>query len=153
MKVIFLDFDGVLNNWETKRKAPEWAAKKHPYIWIEKELVEKIGDLVEKTSAKIVVSSTWRNSYNVEELNRILSDEDPRLVDTVISKTIYIGDHAAVRGKEIQQWLHEHPEVTSYVVLDDNPWCRQHGERFIQTDDSCGITNDNVEKANDLLHQ
>jgi hypothetical protein len=41
------------------------------------------------------------------------------------------------RGHEIADWLSQHPEVTHYVIIDDNDWgiLKSHGaERFVRTD-------------------
>lgn len=153
MKIIFLDFDGVLNHSETVRMAPDWAIQRHPYNWVETHLVKRLGNLVEKTGAKIVVSSTWRREWDVPELEKILSDEDPRLAGAVIGKTPNFGDWGSIRGEEIAYWLDTKASDTPYVVFDDNPWCLQHGERFIQTNEITGLTDKNVRKAIDLLHK
>ena len=50
MKVIFLDFDGVITSPDTKWK-------------IDMRKINIINDICDKTDTKIVVSSTWRFGY------------------------------------------------------------------------------------------
>ena len=58
VKVIFLDVDGVLNHNETDGK-------------FEDDCVKALKDIVHRTGAKIVLSSTWR--YTIENTNAVLN--------------------------------------------------------------------------------
>src|ERR1700709_1279552 len=53
MKVIFLDIDGVLNSTHTANP------RSFPYI-VDPELVTRLKDVLAKTGAEVVLSSTWR---------------------------------------------------------------------------------------------
>ena len=55
VKVIFLDVYGVLihNNYRNPEN-----------LHIDEEKVKILKQIVDKTNAKIVLSSTWKNSYN-----------------------------------------------------------------------------------------
>ena len=53
MKVIFLDIDGVLNCSKTPNP------KTLPYI-VDRRLLRRLIRVVDQTSAKIVLPSTWR---------------------------------------------------------------------------------------------
>lgn len=53
MKVIFLDIDGVLNC----KKTPN--PRKLPYI-VDKRLLRRFKQLLARTNAKVVLSSSWR---------------------------------------------------------------------------------------------
>lgn len=134
MKVIFLDFDGVLNSmqsatfWHNKRDQAKWENELYSawtgtlreYLAQEfcpialsnvEELVRRIPDV------KIVVSSTWRMAETVETLKKILAPA--KLVsDAVIDTTPIFRE--GPRGDEIQDWLNRHPEVTHYVIIDDD---------------------------------
>jgi len=125
MKVIFLDFDGVLNSaasfWFERR-----FRKAHPEL-------DDLGPVRETLcrvctsnfqvildhfpETKVVISSTWRNLFTLDWLKEKLASYG---IDSsrVIGKTG--GADWGDRGTEIQQWLNEHPEVKTYVVLDDN---------------------------------
>ena len=53
MKVIFLDIDGVLNCKSTPNP------RKFPYI-VDPKLLKRFKRLLQRTGAKVVLSSTWR---------------------------------------------------------------------------------------------
>jgi HAD domain in Swiss Army Knife RNA repair proteins len=53
MKVIFLDIDGVLNC----KKTPN--PRRLPYI-VDRRLLSRFKRLIDRTGAKVVLSSTWR---------------------------------------------------------------------------------------------
>src|SRR5260370_34823589 len=53
MKIIFLDIDGVLNCDNTPNP------RKFPYI-IDKKLLARLKKLLDRTGAKVVLSSSWR---------------------------------------------------------------------------------------------
>jgi hypothetical protein len=77
MKIIFLDFDGVLNSqyWYTKRMGEftmDDFGSKYPIYEFDPETIERLNYIIEKTSAKVVVSSTWRIGKNVEYLQNLL---------------------------------------------------------------------------------
>lgn len=119
MKVIFLDFDGVLNHqdWFVRRrdevKQDEIVAQ-YPFYEIDPESIKQLNRIVNETGAKIVVSSTWRHGRTVSELQEIL--ERVGFIGEVIDKTP--GFHAkgtdndgekigytVPRGCEIDWWL------------------------------------------------
>ena len=66
MKIIFLDFDGILNHEafykERYEKRNDGNVIEHPYNQIDPKCVANLNNLCEATGAKIVISSTWRNS-------------------------------------------------------------------------------------------
>jgi hypothetical protein len=53
MKVIFLDVDGVLNCKKTANP------RKLPYV-VDRRLLARFKRLLDRTGAKVVLSSTWR---------------------------------------------------------------------------------------------
>jgi predicted mannosyl-3-phosphoglycerate phosphatase (HAD superfamily) len=50
MKIIFLDIDGVLNNYNTLGEGLNW----------ESNAVKILKRIIKETGAKVVLSSTWR---------------------------------------------------------------------------------------------
>lgn len=142
MTVIFLDFDGVLNSatsflYEGNRR------DRHHEQNVKGPVNETLSlhccaafqeVLYTYPEVKIVISSTWREIFDLEWLKTKLSDyhiDSSRVIDRTPSS--YSGD----RGIEIQQWLDNHPEVTHYAIIDDNDWgiTDVHGkDRFVQTD-------------------
>jgi hypothetical protein len=129
MKVIFLDFDGVLNSaasfrYEDRRReklalenpdAPKLCKVNETLCNVCTSNFQLILDHFPK--AKIVISSTWRELFELDWLKEKLASygiDSSRVIDkTPIS-------YGGPRGSEIQAWLNMHPEVKKYVVLDDN---------------------------------
>lgn len=134
MKVLFLDFDGVLNShqsvnfWHNKRDQEKWEKEMYSswqgtlreYLAHEfcpiamsnmEELCRRVPDL------KIVISSTWRMGETIEGLQNILAPI-PLVASKIIGMTPIHRDN--FRGKEIETWLSKHPEVTHYVIVDDD---------------------------------
>ena len=64
MKVVFLDIDGVLNNDESFKKKYEYFQKYHSIISeIDEETVKRLARIVKTTSAKVVLTSSWRSDW------------------------------------------------------------------------------------------
>jgi hypothetical protein len=147
VKVIFLDFDGVLNNRE------RWAGSqqvdpKSPSSMIDPLCTWRLKQIVNATGARIVISSSWRNIYPLDQLAGFLWKYG---IDrsAVIGKTPKIGR----RGHEIRHWLKKHP-VESYIILDDDQDAGSGGvdrTRFIKTDWEYGLLSSHVVDAIKLL--
>ena len=118
-KVIFLDIDGVLNDDGERRRQGE--------IILE-EYVRNLREIVNKTEAEIILSSSWR--YSIGEnarkgfgnLNSGLADLY-RLFDKyqlcIAGATPIIYNGANGRPLEIRTWLTKRPSVKNFVILDD----------------------------------
>ena len=119
MKVIFLDIDGVLNTVNTFKEKKCGKIK----IEIDEFRVEYLREIVEKTDAKIVLSSTWRMKFGenlvplddkAKELINIFSKYNLKFYDvTPIDKNRW-------RENEISSWLSQNREVSSFVIIDDD---------------------------------
>lgn len=118
LRVIFLDFDGVLNS----RRYLE----KHGGVGvaIDPARLELLKQLVYATDAEIVLSTSWRSHWSIigwmgdavgQEINRIFDSAGLYVYD----KTPDLGRN---RDEEIAAWLKAHPQVKSFVVLDDEPF-------------------------------
>jgi hypothetical protein len=148
-KIIFLDIDGVLNvNFPSH---DEYGRVFHPHF------VENLRYIIEKTQAKIVISSTWRFSGLV-----IMKEmwEKRNLPGEVIDITPHID--ICKRGEEIEYWL-KNNEVDSYVIVDDdNDMLESQQENFIKTsgnishedniNNGMGLTLKCAEKAINILN-
>ena len=146
MKILFLDNDGVIclsNNWGERAK--KWANFKRDNPEVEftdrpvqcrfddfdDKAVKVLNEILEETGAEIVVSSDWRLHANLEELGEYYESQGiikkPFAV-TDIFKDIFPKEWNAFRNRaelelersmEIGHWLQNHPEVTSWVAIDD----------------------------------
>lgn len=117
LRVLFLDFDGVLNSeasfrWEKRKQTEQIQNTLSPIACSNLQLIlDKIPDL------RIVISSTWRLLHSLDELKAKLAEygvDASRVIDITPST------FSRHRGREIGMWLEEHPEVTKFVVLDDD---------------------------------
>lgn len=115
MKVIFLDFDGVLNSDKYIRECG------HTGVVIDPEKMEYIKEIVDCTDAKIVLTTSWKEHWS-ESPDRC--DDTGRLINTIFGRyglKIY-GKTPVIRPdreNEIKKWLEDNPEAEGYVVLDD----------------------------------
>lgn len=143
MKILFLDFDGVITTPESRWKIDETKVK----------LVNRI---VSETGAKIVVTSSWKLGYRIvdnfkEEINRKYPNAEwiKPLVDNIYGITDSMGSW---RGDEIHRWL-EDKDVESYVIIDDDSDFREDQLfNFVQTDTYEGITEREVKLCIDILN-
>ena len=155
MKVIFLDFDGVITT-----VASHWC--------LSLEKMQLVKQIVDSTDAKIVISSSWRK-YTLEETigsitatGRPFVKQVPFLMpnDVVgVTARMYAFKHGhaeshfrVFRGVKIKQYLDEHPEIENYVILDDcSDMLLSQKDHFIKTDSEKGISKKDVEKAIKIL--
>lgn len=118
MKVIFLDFDGVILTLRTcvANELHGWSiAAPDPVLVnvLRRCCLEGV---------EIVVSSTWRT--HEESCKMKLADcglviflhHDWRTIEK------HYGEANESRPHEIGEWLSRHPEVTDYRILDDDSW-------------------------------
>ena len=148
MKVIFLDFNGVITT-PTSR----WC--------VDLEKVKHIQSIIYHTGAKLVISSSWATrSHNAEEFVSKVFGLFSDLTKSVVKDSIFINsiidvtDHriGSMRGDQIQNWLDSH-EVESYVIIDDNDdMLEEQLFNFVQTDSYEGITEREVHLAIDVLN-
>lgn len=113
MKLIFLDIDGVMNtchyNLFQHDKGLEGLENLCPIAML------TLNKIIELTGAKVVISSTWRLSKTIEELQDILDNDG--FLGEVVGKTPNIG--FSKRGKEIYHHI-THQKCTGFVVLEDD---------------------------------
>ena len=115
MKVIFLDFDGVLNSERFFRLNGSEGLALDPACMI------RLREIVSVTDAVIVLSTSWREHWEKNadecsaiglEINEIFEKYNMRIYD----KTPF---SEVDRETDIETWLEEHSETTDFVVLDD----------------------------------
>ncbi len=132
MRVVFLDIDGVLNadcDFGGKSKPNPYVSSDdgNRYCGICRTHVKLLKKIVDRTDAKIVLTSSWKNDYNDyirhgyfnrvgKYLHNKLRAFGLSIYDTTIKYDFSGGKN---RGYEISQWLEDHPEVDKWVVLDD----------------------------------
>ena len=153
-RIIFLDFDGVLNSaayWE--------CAEQHGGVSpFDPVLLARLDALIERTDAHIVVTSSWRG--NIMSSRNVLKAWGLKHWERVIGTTpdlsiarssgLYV---ACERGDEVSRWLREaDPEgVTRYVILDDGHDFGGLTVYLVRTDYLVGLTEADAEKAVSIL--
>ena len=156
MKVIFLDFDGVITIPETK-----WH--------ISLEHIKRIKKICDETDAKLVISSSWqryagtKNETRKERVENWLNGILMKGYRGVIKKFFkdytydmsgrFYGEYGNVRGSDIKSWLKRNPNVNNYVIIDDEgDMLDEQLFNFVQTDWVFGIQDREVKLAIDVLN-
>ncbi len=117
MKVVFLDFDGVLN--VIPQGHDNYGGIFHP------EFVDNLNRILDETGAKLVISSSWRHG-GLERMklmweHRGYSGEIIAITPDLWRRVECEDFHERMeRGHEIQAILDRMPEITNYVILDDD---------------------------------
>jgi len=58
----------------------------------------------------------------------------------------------AERGREIKDYLSQHPEITDYVIIDDDDdFLPEQEDKFVQTWHQYGLTNEVADKCIKIL--
>jgi len=141
MKVLFLDVDGVLNSTRSviasAYKIKQYGIDnpddpyfmKHTRCTIDPISVDLVNRVCKLGDIKIVISSTHRKHIpdgpnkltEMKEYFKYLGLDSERIVGwTEVfwgNSTEHFGHQ---RGFEIQMWIDAHPEITHYVILDDD---------------------------------
>lgn len=149
MKVIFLDFDGVLNYERYVR------AHGNDGLIIAPECMENLKRIVDATKARVVLSTSWREHWSEEidqcddvgrEINRLFSEYGISIAGKTTEERI-------PRERQIRLWLEAHVDVESFAVIDDlileDEMLDGH---FVKTyNGRKGLDSDNVRQAIDIL--
>lgn len=141
MKVVFLDIDGVLfpcrgrkfKSCNVNEVKEELCNRNYGlfhdiddydlamvYTGWEQDAIIRLKTLLNKCDAKIVVSSSWKFTRTVRELKQLFGIYG--LEEYVVDKTT--DDYGFFKMPAIQGYLKDHPEIVSYVVLDDIDMCK-----------------------------
>jgi hypothetical protein len=153
MRIIFLDLDGVLVTARLLRRIT--AERESLADALDPQAVALLNGLVAHADAQIVISSSWRELFHLDELRQLLESAGLHgpILDVTPQGLPVAGAKTAVRGHEIQQWLDQHPEVSAFVIFDDaadlahlEPW-------LIRTDIETGLQPHHVEHALALLRE
>lgn len=147
MKILMLDFDGVLNTTPRTAHNPESSKGKfyRPAVINLEYLLNKIPEL------KIVVSSHWR-CLGLEKVREIMKENG---IDS--NRVLDITGNEKCDGRErefqIAHWLAEHSEVDKFVIFDDDKDFNALKPKLVKINPSVGLTQANVEKAMEILDE
>lgn len=164
-KKIFLDIDGVLNskvyyNSDTFLKDAagvsdaELMLIRHD-LHLDAKALALLDDLIDKSGADVVLSSTWRGKYTPDMITKLfvskgfkhaVTDSTPILFGKVNSSRI-------PRGKEISAYLRNLPQwPAGFVILDDHDDMLDLKPHLVLTTKQLGLTAQDVDKALKILN-
>ena len=176
MKVVFIDIDGVMNCQEEMLTLLEQNPKAHDKIDLPSPTKCKLlKQLVDETGAEIILSSSWR--LNLHAIQNIIDTFRPYglrldgftcegVLCSMLNETkyknikpkhthhCYEGICIDDRGAEIAYWLLRHPEVTNFVILDDEPFdiIEWFPNNLVKTDPNIGFTLNDCLEAIKILN-
>ena len=147
MKTIFLDIDGCINTMFTTRRV-FW------FTFVDTRKVLRLRNIVERTGAQIVLTSTWRiadTPIHKECLNRLEQEFRRVRCPVWVDSTPVLP--RAKRWQEINAWLMLHPEVDEYIIIDD--WgedeFRPMIDRLVRCNPMHGLNKERAELAIQML--
>lgn len=153
MKVVFLDIDGVLNN----------SGSRSGLALFDVSNIKALNQIIEKTTAKIVLSSSWRHNIGNDQLFSIdsfawllASHGIKQICNRLIDITPHDGRSDLVnndRGFQCRQWLDMHCEAKKYIAIDDIEYdFEKYNIPLLKTDSMHGLTLEQAERAIQMLN-
>lgn len=149
-RVLFLDFDGVLNFIDMHSQ---------PHS-LDRGCVAHLNRIVEQGRADVVISSSHRLRYSIEELAERLGECG--FVGHVVGKTERdvrpfwrergLELDRMERGHQIAEYILRHPRIEAAVILDDDRDMWLLGPLLVHTSDRTGLTDADVDRALTILN-
>jgi len=143
MKIIFLDFDGVINNW-------------HSFDEIDPENIKYLLTIINSTNAKVVVTSSRKYIFQLDKKVKFKETSCYKYIQTLLSYGIEIyGITPYVNGKrelEINEYLKEHPEIEQFLILDDDSVIESLKDHQVFLDLYKGICEEHIEPSINILN-
>jgi len=171
LRIIFLDIDGVLNSAQSRHMF----ARHHENgsrIFCPLA-ISNLRWIIRKTKAKIVISSSWRKYYGIDQMGAIFEqygighgrrfDYTKRIWGSTPATFSYLA-----RGFEIKRWFAETEEEDQldageeirrkevlekkrFIILDDDTDMKPYMDRLIKTDPWHGLMYRDAVKAIELF--
>jgi len=138
--ILFLDFDDVLN---TARSLEEGRL-------FEKTNIDALNQILDRSQARVVVTSMWRIGSNREELEELLLNAGAHVRRRVIGQTPLLQGKS--RGSEIRAWIRSSGLcIDVMVILDNRDDMDEYREHLVRTDPASGLNVRSVRSALRLL--
>ena len=167
-KLVFLDFDGVLNSSEFaahQYQNDESAQDSMGLDLFDPKTVECMNHIIDATGAKIIVTSSWRY-LGLAKLQKLWKERG--LHGEIIGMTsLHVVDelilekgmewleremNGSPRSEEIAHWLKSYDINAKYVILDDLPMPEDIQSHAIQVNPKFGLSDQHVKQAIEILH-
>ena len=168
-KIIFLDFDGVLNteHYQNLLQYEGKAWQDEHGAFFDPNAVEQLKRIIEATHAEIVVESSWKylgleamqEMWEVRNMpGRIIGITPSSISDNWLLTANLEDIDSAIghcKGVEIASWLTEYAtQGTQYVIIDDEYVILDSQQNhLILTNPYEGITQELADKAIAILNQ
>ena len=167
-KIIFLDFDGVLNT-EHYQGLLQYLGKpwQDEYgAFFDPNAVKQLKRIVDATGADIVIESSWKylgldamkELWEIRKLPGRVIDITPSSVSDEYLSNVDLDNLDAsmlhCKGIEIASWLAEQTEDIRYVIIDDEyVILESQFPHFILTNPYEGITEEQANKIISILNE
>ena len=154
MKVIFLDFDGVMDTaYYNHSLANEGKLGRDEYgVVFDPKCVGNLKYIVDHTSADIVVTSSWKDLMTYQDfLDMWKARNLPGFVTDVTPSPI----GKRKRGNQIDVWLEECQVDCQYVIIDDldaNNFNEHQLSRLLAVSPFYGLDAETAKRAIELLN-
>ena len=154
MKIIFLDFDGVMDTaYYDHMLSKQGLPGNDPYGTVfDPNCVHNLRRIIDNTGADIVVSSSWKHFMTYKEF---LEMWDARGLPGFVTDVTPIPDMRRNRGDEIDAWLNECNVECQYVIIDDldgSNFNEHQIPRLLVVNPFFGLDEDTAERAIYLLN-
>lgn len=149
-KIIFLDFDGVLNKHDVTSVNDDRA--------ILPECIAEINHILGSTFAQIVIISNWAQIFTFEQLSDRLYKKgllENAILDSIKVKELNSNGNL-VNGLEKDKFINDYindNKIENYVIIDDNINSTILDEtKIVKTGTFVGITKEDSQKAIKILN-
>ena len=154
MKIIFLDFDGVMDTaYYDHMLSKQGLPGNDLYGTVfDPNCVHNLRRIIDNTGADIVVSSSWKHFMTYKEF---LEMWDARGLPGFVTDVTPIPEMRRNRGDEIDAWLNECNVECQYVIIDvlDGSNFNEHQiPRLLVVNPFFGLDEDTAERAIYLLN-
>jgi len=110
-----------------------------------------ITTLIQDFNAKIVISSLWRLVAKKQLAIELKKSNLAKYLHNDWSTPILEPPN---RGKEIKMWLYSHPDISNFIIIDDDEdVLPEHNSKFIKTTMAEGFQAIHYYKAREILEQ
>lgn len=151
MKIIFLDFDGVMDTaYYDMVLVSKGLQEVDEYgVLFDPACVRNLETIIRKTKADIVVTCKWKYLMSYEEFLEMWNARN--LPGFITDTTPNISNH---RGDEIDAWIRECKTECEYVIIDDldaNNFNEHHLPHLITVNPYNGLDEIAVKQAIEIL--
>ena len=107
--------------------------------------VEVLNEVIRRTQAKIVISSSWRHGWSLDEIKEALVRSSFQFPELIIGITPRHGDYRC-RGREIKEWIEANGPIQHFVILDDDSDMAPIRRHLVQTSFETGLTEKHLKR-------